>query len=214
MSSTIESQEDKVVNKPSRKPRVNSEGQKQLQAMQKKFDEFEEKIKTLTDARDLSAKPETEQQTKLSSKEIENSRTIQLKPNKTLFAVDPKTGKAQSFNEKFREEYNFAKENVQFIAENKELQGDLIEAWTKPYPGVPAEFWIIPVNKPVWGPRYLAEQIKKCFYHRMVMDEKKAAANDSWGQWTGAPMFDTIIQRLDAVPVENKKKSVFMGKSN
>jgi len=59
---------------------------------------------------------------------------------------------------------NFQKEYVQFIAENKEIIGETIEIWTRPFGGMPAEFWKVPVNKPVWGPRYLAEQIKRCYY--------------------------------------------------
>jgi len=31
----------------------------------------------------------------------------------------------------------------------------------KPFPGMPAEEWAIPTNKPINGPRYVAEQIKK-----------------------------------------------------
>ena len=43
-----------------------------------------------------------------------------------------------------------------------------IEIWTRPYGGIPAEYWEVPSNKPVWGPRYLAEQIKRARYHTVA----------------------------------------------
>ena len=104
----------------------------------------------------------------------------------------------------------FSKEYVHFIAENKEIIGEAIELWTKPYAGLPAEYWRVPVNKPVWGPRYLAEQIKSKFYHRLVMQQNVVTGGDHMGQYYGSMAVDTTVQRLDAYPVTSKK-SVFMG---
>ena len=89
--------------------------------------------------------------------------------------------------------------------------GESIDIWTKPFAGVPAEEWIVPTNKPVWGPRYLAEQIRKCTYHRLVMQEHIATETMGMGTMYGRMAVDTVIQRLDANPVI-KKKSIFMGK--
>jgi len=32
--------------------------------------------------------------------------------------------------------------------------------WTKPFPGMPAEEWAIPTNKPINGPRYVPSRLK------------------------------------------------------
>lgn len=157
-----------------------------------------------------SSRENTESQTKLSSKEIENSNKIWLVPAKS---VNPR----ENFNEKFREEYNFQKEYVQFIAENKEIIGETIDIWTKKFAGQPAEYWNVPCNKPVWGPRYLAEQIKSRSYKRWTMSDPMAAnprirGYNRVGADVGGLEVETVIQRMDAVPVSNRK-SVFMGEA-
>lgn len=196
------------------KPEASSEfAQKELDKAEKQFQAFDQNVKEMTmDRMNMAPKEETEQQTKLSSKEIEKSKDIYLKPKRTIAAVDAKTGQAQKFNEKFRKNYEFDKELVRFIAENKEIGGEDITIWTRPYGGLQAEEWIVPVNKPVWGPRYLADQIKRKFYHRLVMREDKIMSADGMGQYYGTMAADTTIQRLDAHPV-NDRKSIFMGAS-
>jgi hypothetical protein len=185
------------------KPEVSGLAQMQLDKAEKQFDEFQQGIKDLTlDRLNEAPKQETEMQTKLSSKEIANSKDIVLKPNKTISCRN-------KFNENFRQSYEFDKQLVNFIAENKEIIGEKIEIWTKPYAGVPAEFWEVPPNKPVWGPRYLAEQIKSRTYHKLVMTQA-GTGGDGMGQYFGTMAADQIIQRLDAHPV-SKRKSVFMG---
>lgn len=192
---------------PMNRPSVQSESQRELDKAEKQLDAFENEIKTITKDRVNEGQPlNSEPQTKLSSKEIDKSKDIYLKPTKTISTT-------QKFNEKFRDKYNFAKEYVHFIAENKEIIGESIEIWTRPFGGMSAEFWTVPCNKPVWGPRYLAEQIKRKFYHRMVMDERKIVDHSSSGQFFGSMIADTTIQRLDAIPVSSRK-SVFMGANN
>lgn len=186
-----------------KKPKVNSDGQKELDKAQAQFEAFDENVKTMTlDRMNAAPKEETEPQTKLSSKEIEKSKDIYLKPKRSISCKE-------KFNEKYRDSYNFDKEYVHFIAENKEIIGETIDLWTRPYPGMPAEEWEVPVNKPVWGPRYLAEQIKRKFYHRLMM-QQAPTSSDSMGQYYGTMAVDTTVQRLDAIPV-SKRKSVFMG---
>lgn len=183
----------------------NSASAKELDKAQKQFDEFDQQIKDMTmDRMNATPKADVEAQTKLSSKEISNSKDIYLKPKRSIGCKD-------KFNEKFREDWTFAKEYVHFIAENKELIGENIELWTRPFPGVPAEEWSVPVNKPIWGPRYLAEQIKRKFYHRLVMRESVATESHGMGMMYGQMAADTTVQRLDAYPVSTRK-SVFMGK--
>lgn len=189
-----------MVDKPKAK---NSASERELDKAAKQFEAYEEQIKDLTmDRLNATPKQDVEPQTKLGSKDIEKSKDIYLKPKRTISGTD-------KFNEKYRESYNFDKEFVHFIAENKEIIGESIELWTKPYAGVPAELWVVPVNTPVWGPRYLAEQIKRKFYHRLRTEDRTTGV-DNFGTHYGTIVADTTIQRLDAHPVSSRK-SIFMG---
>lgn len=187
---------------------LNSGSAKELDKVTKQFDEFEKQVKDLTlDRMNEAPKEEVEPQTKLSQKEISKIPYYRLTPVRTISCKDP-------FNEKFRDQWNFQKELVHFIAEHKELIGQYIEKWTKPFAGIPAEYWEVPTNKPVWGPRYLAEEIKKCSYHRLIMEERAEPNNYAegfgFGSRYGKIVIDSVVQRLDAIPVSNKK-SIFMG---
>lgn len=175
--------------------------QKELEKAQEQFDTFDKNVKDLTmDRLNEAPKEDTERQTKLSSREIENSKAIYLKPHTKISCRD-------KFNENFKKKYEFDSEYVQFIAENKEIIGETIELWTRPYGGMAAEFWKVPVNKPVWGPRYLAEQIKRKCYHRLVMQQNVVTETSGYGQMYGALAADTTIQRLDAYPVSSGKSA-------
>lgn len=179
----------------------------EMEKLADQFDKFDEEVKTMTqDRMNQAPKQELEPQTKLSQTEIEKSKEVYLKPFRSI-------GGADKFNEKFRESYNFDKEYVHFIAENREIVGETIDIWTRPYGGMPAEWWKVPVNTPVWGPRYLAQQIKSCTYHRLVMQEDKVTGGDGQGnRYYGSMAVDTVVQRLDAHPV-SPRKSIFMGKN-
>ncbi len=189
------------------KPKAQSSlAEKELEKVEKQFEEFDANVKEMTmDRMNAAPKPETEPQTLMAQKDLAKTNDIYLKPIRSI-------GSKEKFNERFREEYNFFKEYVQFIAENNEIRGDGIEMWTKPYPGLPAENWKIPTNKPVWAPRYVAEQIKRKFYHRLVMQDT-VTDSDGAGRYYGQMAVDTTIQRLDARPVSTRK-SVFMGAVN
>lgn len=196
-----------------RKPQVNTTGEKELDKVAKQFDAFEQEVKEATQARFADAPvKEVEPQTKISEKNV-GKNEIWLKPKTTLMAVDKNTGKANKFNERFRKDYEFQKEYVKFIAENRELIGQPVELWTLPFGGMPAEEWIVPTNVVVWGPRYLAERLKKCRYHRLVMQEGTHVTSDGMGTYHGKIVADSMIQRIDAMPV-NDNRSVFMGSSN
>lgn len=174
-----------------------------LEKAEKQFEKFDEDVKSMTmDRMNMAPKPEVEPQTKLSSRELEKSKDIYLKPERSVTSKE-------KFNEDYRSDYNFKKEYVNFVAENKELIGETLELWTKPFAGMPAEFWKVPSNKPIWGPRYLAEQIKRKFYHRLVM-QPSVTHSEGFGQFYGSIAADTTVQRLDAIPV-SQRKSVFMG---
>src|SRR5882672_357728 len=169
-----------MVEKPKMK---NSESERQLDKAETQSQAFEEDLKQMTlDRTNEAPKQELEQQTKLSNKDLEKSNDIYLKPSKSI-------GSREKFNENYRDEYNFQKEYVRFIAENKEIIGETIEMWTKPFAGMPAEFWQVPTNKPIWGPRYLAEQITKCKYHRFVMQDN-ITAHDGTAKYYGQMAVD------------------------
>ena len=182
-----------------------SRKEKELEQVAKQFDQFDENVKSLTlDRMNAAPVQEVEPQTKLSTQEIEDAKRIYLKPKRSISS-------REKFNEKFREDYIFQTEYVQFIAENREITGEKIDLWTKPFPGVPAQEWEVPVNVPVWGPRHLAEQIRKARYHRLIMKDSVITGADHAGSYYGAICVDTTVQRLDAYPVSTKKKSFFMG---
>lgn len=183
----------------------------ETEKLQKQFDKFDADVKEMTlDRMNMAPKQETEEQTKIASSQIAKSNDLYLKPKRQLApGINPKTGEREKFNEKFREDYNFQKEYVNFIAENNEIIGESIELWTKPFPGINCEEWCIPTNKPVWAPRYVAEQIKSKSYHRLTMTNQ-INSSDGTAQYYGTMAVDNTIQRLDARPVSSRK-SLFMG---
>ena len=178
--------------------KTSSLAEKELDKLDEQFKAFDENVKDLTlDRMNQAPTLETEPQTKLSQKELEKSNQIYIKPFKTIGCRD-------KFNEKFRESYKYDAEYVNIIAENKEIIGEEIDLWTRPYPGMPAEEWKIPVNKAVWVPRYVADRIKGCVYHRLVMTEAPTQSSSS-GQFYGTMAADTTLERLTARPVSNRK---------
>src|SRR5208283_3595353 len=177
----------------------NSAAEKELDKCEEQFKKFDEQVKEMTlDRMNQAPLLETEPQTKLSQAEIARKREHYLKPIRTI-------GSREKFNDKWKEEYTFQKQYVQFIAENNEIIGEEIDLWTKPFPGMPAEEWKVPVNTPVWGPRYLAEQIKRKCYHRLSMDQSKKVEDDGATQMYGQMIVNRKIARLDAKPVSNNR---------
>mgnify|MGYP001567217018 CR=1 FL=1 len=185
---------------------TSSLAEKELDKAEKQFEAFDEGIKSMTfDRMNLTPKLEEEPQTKISGQDLSKMKDIYLKPHRSISSKE-------KFNEAFRSDYNFSTEYVQFTAENKEIIGDGLEFWTKPFAGMPAEFWKVPSNKPVWGPRHVAERIKGCRYHRLKM-ENTISESTATGQFYGSMAVDTTVQRLDAIPVSSRR-SIFMGTNN
>jgi hypothetical protein len=195
-----------MAEKPTMK--TSLEGNKELEKVEEQFKEFEKDVEEMTfDRMNLVPKLEMEPQTKLAQSEIANMQDIYLKPIQSIASKEP-------FNEKYRSSYEYDKQYVHIIAENNEIKGDTIEMWTKPYPGMPAQFWQVPVNKPIHVPRFLAEQIKRKFYHRLEMREQSVTGGDFAGQYYGKMVVDTTVLRLDARQAMNKKQLMFMGARN
>ena len=183
----------------------NSASERELDKAEKNFAAFDQSIKDMTlDRMSAAPKKEEESQTKMSQSEISKSKDVFLKPKRTMSC-------REKFNEDYREEWNYQKEQVLFIAEHREIIGETIDMWTKPFAGVPAEEWDIPTNKAVWAPRYVAEQLKKCCYHRFVMTDQ-VTEQGTLGSIYGTMSVDTTVQRLDAIPT-TKRKSIFLGNS-
>lgn len=190
------------------KPKVTSSlAEKEMDKLEEQFDKFDGEIKEMTmDRMNMAPKQDVEPQTKIAQSDIHKNNDLYLKPIKTIGCRD-------KFNEKFRADYEYQKEYVNFTAENKEIIGEQLDFWTRPFPGMPAEEWKVPCNKPLWAPRYVAEQIKRKSYHRLVMNESVINAADGMGKYYGTMAVDTTIQRLDAIPVSSRK-SLFMGAKN
>lgn len=187
------------------KPKASSSlAQKEIDKAEKQFQAYDQNIKDMTfDRMSTAPKLEQESKIKLSQEEIEKSKDIYLKPFRSIAS-------REKFNEDYREAWRFATEYVRFIPENKEIIGETIELWTKPFAGMPCEFWKVPTGKPVWGPRHLAERLANCKYHRFVMQQHTTTGQDGMGQYYGAMAVDTTVQRMDALPVSTSK-SIFMG---
>src|SRR5271170_615313 len=112
---------------------TNGDTQSELDKVEDQLDSFDSQVKNMTlDTMKSAPKQDVEPQTKIAAVDIEKSKDIYLKPKRTI-------GSREKFNEKFRDDYNFQKEYVRFIAEHREIIGETIELWTKPFAGMPAE---------------------------------------------------------------------------
>lgn len=171
---------------------------KELTQAVENLNTFNESISALTmDAVAKAPKLETEPQVLQSQREIAKEDGLYLKPDRSI-------NSKEAFNEKFRNDFNYQTEYVPFIAENKEMIGETLELWTKPFPGVSAQFWKVPANKKVWGPRHLAEQISRKSYTRLIMEDR--ATNTEGGHtFYGQLAAANKIQRLDARPARGTR---------
>jgi hypothetical protein len=83
--------------------------------------------------------------------------------------------------------------------ENNEIVGENVQFWLKPYPGLPAHEWIVPVNKPIYLPQYVAEHLAKRSYVRYVMQERRGAGE---GDLTHEMAAKEVRHRLDCRSVD------------
>jgi len=184
-----------------------SEAEKELDKIAESSKDFENQLKEINlDTLSAAPKKDVEPIHKIAQTDIEKSNVLYLKANRSFQANE-------KFNEKYRQDYIEAKEYVKFIAENRECIGEAITLWVKPFAGVPCEEWIVPVGKPLWAPRYVAERLKGCTYRELKMDESKPVGTNQFGTMTGQLIVESTKNRLDALPVSNRK-SIFMGASN
>lgn len=165
------------------------------------FDAFEKQLRSLSN-QPLGQAPETEAQTKLSSREANREDLPYIKPSRTIAS-------SEKFNDKYKAQFEYAKQYVRVIAENNEIIGEAIEVWTKPFPGVAAEFWKVPVNRPIMIPRYVASQISTRQYVQYSMTEPKMTGTEGGHQFYSGMIGKDIKRRLDCRPTAPVTVSMF-----
>lgn len=187
----------------SRPPKVNSDGQKELDKAQEKFDQFNDQVAGFNPLDAKAPVAETEPQTKMSQREIRNAEVPYIKPIRSVARTNFKNDRIDSrsyFDEKHRPLHDRDWEYVKCIVENNEIKGEDVEVWTAKWGCDPAHFWKVPVNKPVMIPRLLAEQLASCKYHRL-RTEDRPVEQGQLGTITGALVVDQTVHRIDARPV-------------
>lgn len=94
-------------------------------------------------------------------------------------------------------------EYVKVVCSNMEVAGEQIEFWHKPpISGEDCNFWQVPVNRPVWIPRHVAEHIKSRKYHRLMMQEEITVESSGYGEFKGKMVASHSLQRLDCTSAE------------
>lgn len=152
--------------------KIKSVSELELQKAEKTFESFSDQVKELSspplsESTLEKRKEDADFQTKLSKQEIKHDKTPYLKPERYI-SSSPK----EKFNplwEKLRER---DREYVKVIVENNEVKGESVALWYKKWPTDNAEFWQVPVNKPVYIPRGVADQLAKCRYNRLTTAER------------------------------------------
>lgn len=172
-----------------RPPKIRSEDEQKFAQMANDLDNITSKVKSL-DPMNKGQVEETEEQTKLSDREIAKYDAPYIKPARAIFGREP-------FNEKFRKTWEKAWEYVKCIVEQKECPEEIVEKWTKEFPGDPAHFWEIPVNKPIYLPRFVAHQITQCNYRKLIMDQSQETQRSGIGTMYGALVVEKVEQRID-----------------
>lgn len=180
------------------RPRVNSEGQKELDKAQAQFDQFDAKLKSLNPF-DRSKDNEHDAQVKLSTKEGQLADAPYIKPVRSVATKEP-------FNEKYRKAWEYGWQYVKCVVENNEIKGEGVEVWTKKFAGDPAHFWKVPCNKPIYIPRLLAKQLSECKYVRYVAQDPRltGGADGVTGGYFSDIVAETVQHRIDARAVSGE----------
>jgi hypothetical protein len=179
-------------------PKVNSDGQKELNKAAEKLDHFQEKAREFNPFTGLTNVEATEPQTKLSTREANSLDAIYVTPIRSVKRPVGGKDKATIFwDEKYRQQHDEDWKYVKCIVENNEMIGEAVECWTAKWGCDPAHFWKIPVNKPVMIPKLLAEQLSKCQYHRLRMADNAEKMN----YVNSSLVADHVVRRIDARPV-------------
>jgi len=182
----------------------NSLAEKELDKAQAQFEAFDQNVKSMTlDHLNQLPKEDAEAKHGLTQNQVADAKDIYIQPFKTIACRD-------KFNENYRDDWNYAKEYVYITAQNNMILNEFLQFWTKPFAGVPFEEWKVPVNKPIWVRRHVAERIKGCVHHELHMDQSQKMETNEYGDMVGQMVAKKAVQRLDAFPA-TKRKSIFMG---
>lgn len=126
----------------------------------------------------------SEQMSSLTQEEIKkapmaNEEPVMLLSKEEIAAYDaPVIQPSRSFPTKSKPNPKEAKERrrgweyVKCIAENLEIINEKIEFWHNKFLGDPCYFWEVPVNKPIYLPRFIAEHLSTRHYHRFTMADR------------------------------------------
>lgn len=188
------------------KPRpTSSESEKELNKIEKQFDDFDKNVKEMTLDR-MNQAPKLDREPGFASlqNQLEQSNVQYLKPFRTIPS-------REKFNEDYRKDYEYMKEYVEFVADNNEVKGETLDFWTKPFAGMPCEEWKVPVGITVSAPRYVKKRIDDCYYHQMSMKQNVSTGTDGMGQYYGAMVVDNIVQRLETHEAKRGSR-VYMGR--
>lgn len=167
-------------------PKVDSYGQKELKKAEAQVEKFNEDVKQASESPvNSSVKQEV-----IIDDLISPDKYFFLKPVKRIKSKE-------KFNETFRKQYEEASELIFFIAENIEQEGEKICKWTKAFPGIDAEYWEIPVNRIVKGPRYLCEEISACSYNQLMMEDRLTSQDKNMSYY-GSLVVSKTKHRLNA----------------
>jgi hypothetical protein len=159
--------------------------------------EFSKELSKLNiDATSSLKTEETENQTKLSKREIKREQLPKITYIKSIASQE-------KFNERFRDEWKYAWEYVSCIVENKEVPGEQVEFWMKDYPGEDATFWRVPVNKPILLPRFVAQHLSARAYAQLSMDPGETREIGDGVQQYGFPVYKSMKKRIDCIPVSS-----------
>lgn len=186
----------------SKKPRVNSEGQRELEKVEGQINKFSESVSEARENRASLPIQEAEPQTKKSQDEMSRSKVIYLKPKRTFPS-------REKFNEKYRDEYNRQSEYVEFIAENNEVKGESIDFCIKKFPGMSVEEWVVPVNKEVAAPLYVKERIQECGY-TIFKTADSSTSSEGGVVYYGQMVAEERKSRLTAREISRAPR-IFMG---
>jgi len=173
------------------KPKLSSgQARKEVDRLETEFQEKAKQMSSMTQD-EIATAPvkETESKVEMSKKEIIQFDAPMIKPSHKIHGI----GKPKAEQEGLRKK---AWEYVKVVAENLEVHGETIEFWHKPpYSGEPCCFWQVPVNKPVYVPRFVADHLSTRCYHRLVMQEK--TTNLGHGEITSTLVATETRRRLD-----------------
>ncbi len=147
---------------------------KVLQDAEKNFREFQKEINSFNPFDKEVPLEEKDPYTKLSRREMQLADAPYIIPTREMMRPNVvkcgEAGKAHynTAHDKLREDgWKYIKVTV----DNYESVGQTIEMWTGLWGCEPGYFWLVPTNKPIWIPLFLAKQIKGCRYHEIVMKD-------------------------------------------